>query len=82
MPDSSTILLVDDEESVQKLLAYPLERGGFRVVQARDGQEALERFAAERIDLGADGRTAFTLTLPRGPRSSAFSRENAQEALA
>lgn len=28
------------------------------------------------------GRTAFTLTLPRGPRSSAFSRENAQEALA
>ena len=28
------------------------------------------------------GRTAFTLTLPRGPRASAFSRENAQEALA
>jgi signal transduction histidine kinase len=27
-------------------------------------------------------RTAFTLTLPRGPRTSAFSRENAQEALA
>ncbi len=51
MPDSSTILLVDDEDSVQKLLAYPLEREGFRVVQARDGQEALERFAAERIDL-------------------------------
>jgi DNA-binding response OmpR family regulator len=51
MPDSSTILLVDDEESVQKLLAYPLEREGFRVVQARDGQEALECFAAERIDL-------------------------------
>jgi DNA-binding response OmpR family regulator len=51
MPDSSTILLVDDEESVQKLLAYPLEREGFRVVQARDGQEALERFAEERIDL-------------------------------
>ena len=51
MPDSSTILLVDDEDSIQKLLAYPLEREGFRVVQARDGQEALERFAAERIDL-------------------------------
>src|SRR2546430_10726820 len=51
MPDSSTILLVDDEESVQKLLAYPLEREGFRVLQARDGEEALERFASERIDL-------------------------------
>ncbi|HLB18461.1 MAG TPA: response regulator transcription factor [Gaiellaceae bacterium] len=51
MPDPSTILLVDDEDSVQKLLAYPLEREGYRVVQARDGEEALRRFAAERIDL-------------------------------
>jgi DNA-binding response OmpR family regulator len=51
MPDSSTILLVDDEESVQKLLAYPLEREGFRVLQARDGEEALQRFASEHVDL-------------------------------
>jgi two-component system, OmpR family, response regulator len=51
MPDSSTILLVDDEDAVQKLLAYPLERDGFRVVQARDGEEALARFAQERVDL-------------------------------
>ncbi len=51
MPDSSTILLVDDEDSVQKLLAYPLEREGYRVLQARDGEEALERFASERVDL-------------------------------
>jgi DNA-binding response OmpR family regulator len=51
MPDSSTILLVDDEDAVQKLLAYPLERDGFRVVQARDGEEALALFAQERVDL-------------------------------
>jgi DNA-binding response OmpR family regulator len=51
MPDSSTILLVDDEDSIQKLLAYPLEREGFRVLQARDGEEALERFASEQVDL-------------------------------
>jgi DNA-binding response OmpR family regulator len=51
MPDSSTILLVDDEDSVQKLLAYPLEREGYRVLQARDGEEALRRFASERVDL-------------------------------
>jgi DNA-binding response OmpR family regulator len=49
--DSSTILLVDDEDAVQKLLTYPLEKEGFRVIQARDGEEALERFAAERVDL-------------------------------
>ena len=51
MATGSTILLVDDEESIQKLLTYPLERDGFRVVQARDGEEALERFEDERVDL-------------------------------
>ena len=51
MPDASTILLVDDEDSVQKLLAYPLERDGFRVVPARDGEEALRRFEDEQVDL-------------------------------
>jgi DNA-binding response OmpR family regulator len=51
MADVSTILLVDDEDSVQKLLSYPLERDGFRVVHARDGEEALARFAEEDIDL-------------------------------
>src|SRR6185369_12687903 len=51
MPDSSTILLVDDEDAVQKLLAYPLERDGFRVVSARDGEEALDRFGEENPDL-------------------------------
>src|ERR671914_1683 len=51
MAEASTILLVDDEESVQKLLTYPLEREGFRVVPALDGEEALRRFAEERVDL-------------------------------
>ena len=51
MAGSATILLVDDEESVQKLLAYPLEREGYRVIQARDGEEALARFDGETIDL-------------------------------
>jgi DNA-binding response OmpR family regulator len=52
MPDpSSTILLVDDEDAIQSLLTYPLERDGYRVVQARDGDEALRRFADEDVDL-------------------------------
>jgi DNA-binding response OmpR family regulator len=51
MSDSATILLVDDEDAIQKLLTYPLEHEGFRVVQARDGDEALRRFAGDRIDL-------------------------------
>ena len=52
MPDSSpTILLVDDEDSVRKVLAFPLERDGYVVVQAADGEEALERFAEQPVDL-------------------------------
>src|SRR5437660_11782765 len=51
MPDSSTILLVDDEDSVQKLLTYPLQREGFRVLQGRDGDEALAKFRSEDVDL-------------------------------
>jgi DNA-binding response OmpR family regulator len=51
MSDPATILLVDDEESIQKLLTYPLERDGYRVVQARDGDEALSQFEAEHVDL-------------------------------
>ena len=51
MPNSSTILLVDDEDSIQTLLTFPLERDGYRVVQARDGEEALRRFDEEHVDL-------------------------------
>ncbi len=51
MAQTATILLVDDEDAVQKLLTYPLEHEGFRVLQARDGEEALRRFAADRVDL-------------------------------
>src|ERR1044071_9157031 len=60
MSDPATILLVDDEESVQKLLTYPLERDGYRVVQARDGDEALSRFDSENVDL-----VVLDLMLPR-----------------
>jgi DNA-binding response OmpR family regulator len=51
MQNASTILLVDDEESIQTLLTYPLERDGYRVVQARDGEEALVKFEQESPQL-------------------------------
>jgi DNA-binding response OmpR family regulator len=58
--EKTTILLVDDEDAVQKLLTYPLEREGFRVVHALDGEEALARFAEEDVDL-----VVLDLMLPR-----------------
>jgi len=48
---TSKILLADDEESIQKLLTYPLEKEGHEVVKALDGQAALERFSEGRFDL-------------------------------
>jgi len=48
---SARILLVDDEESIQTLLSYPLRKDGYEVISAQDGQEALERFAEARFDL-------------------------------
>ena len=53
MPDSSTILLVDDEDSVQKLLAYPLERDGFTRVQARDGAGGARRGSPSSMSISS-----------------------------
>jgi len=51
MAENSTILLVDDEEAVRKVLTFPLERDGYNVVQASDGEEALARFGDQPVDL-------------------------------
>jgi DNA-binding response OmpR family regulator len=48
---SARILLVDDEQSVQTLLSYPLRKDGYEVIAAHDGREALDRFAEQRFDL-------------------------------
>jgi DNA-binding response OmpR family regulator len=49
--DTPRILLVDDEDSLQKLLSYPLRSDGYEVVAAADGQEALDRFDEGQFDL-------------------------------
>lgn len=40
---TTTILVVDDAVTLRRTLALSLERAGYRVLQARDGQEALEQ---------------------------------------
>jgi len=50
--DRKSILLVEDESSVRKLLATVLDAAGFRVLEAQNGQQALEACAnAEKLDL-------------------------------
>jgi DNA-binding response OmpR family regulator len=48
---STRILLVDDEQSIQTLLSYPLRKDGYHVTSALDGNEALRRFEEGRFDL-------------------------------
>jgi DNA-binding response OmpR family regulator len=54
------ILLVDDEQPIQTLLSFPLQRDGYEVVQASDGREALARFGEQQFDL-----VVLDLMLPR-----------------
>src|SRR5215217_7640891 len=54
------ILLVDDEQPIQTLLSFPLQRDGYEVVQASDGPEALARFSEQQFDL-----VVLDLMLPR-----------------
>lgn len=48
-----TVLVVDDEESIQKLVAYNFQRAGFAVETASNGQEAYDRLRvdASRYDI-------------------------------
>src|SRR3979409_549775 len=49
--NSARILLVDDQQSIQTLLSYPVRKEGYEVVRAADGREALDRFAEQAFDL-------------------------------
>jgi two-component system KDP operon response regulator KdpE len=51
MTKSSTILVVDDEPQIRRVLRTALSAEGYAIVEARDGQEALEKLRAERPDL-------------------------------
>lgn len=46
IPPSRTILVVDDSVNVRRFLALTLEKAGYRVEQAKDGQDALDKLTA------------------------------------
>lgn len=49
--DTRRILLVEDEKTIRDTVAAYLEREGYWVTPAEDGQVALEQFAKHRFDL-------------------------------
>ncbi|MFK4510607.1 response regulator transcription factor [Bradyrhizobium daqingense] len=45
------ILIVDDEGHIREVIRVALKKAGMDVIEARDGKEALARFAADKPDL-------------------------------
>jgi two-component system, OmpR family, response regulator len=45
------ILIVDDEGHIREVIRVALKKAGMDVIEARDGKEALLRFAADKPDL-------------------------------
>ena len=64
-----TVLVVDDEERLRVLLKNMLERLGFQVLLAADGQEALEVFQAKASEIDL---VMVDLTMPRMDGAEVF----------
>ena len=48
---SATVLLIDDEAPIRRSLGPCLERGGYRVLLASDGAEAMDILASYQVDI-------------------------------
>ena len=46
------ILVVDDEQDIRELLKFYLNKEGFEMLEASNGEEALDIFENEYVDLG------------------------------
>ena len=47
----SRILVVDDDQQVREMIKLTLERDGYEVVEAGDGNEAIDVYCREEFDL-------------------------------
>jgi CheY-like chemotaxis protein len=48
---TETILVIDDEEDIRKLLAITLRRYGYKVLLGRDGEDGVAQFMRHRGDI-------------------------------
>ena len=51
-PAQPVVLAADDDEDILELVAFRLERSGYTVLRAHDGEEALRLAREEQPDLG------------------------------
>jgi CheY-like chemotaxis protein len=68
---TETILVVEDEDPLRVLMRARLESKGYTVIEAKDGREAVERFASHRGEIAL----VFTdMGLPGMPGAEVFRR--------
>lgn len=70
-----TILFVDDEPQLRRLFVRLLERAGYRVVSAGDGEQALEAFAAHGPEIAC---VISDVVMPRMGGRELYERLTAQ----
>ena len=46
-----TIMIVDDAVSIRGLASMTLENSGYRVIEAHDGKDALEKLSGEKVNM-------------------------------
>jgi two-component system, cell cycle sensor histidine kinase and response regulator CckA len=69
-----TVLIADDEIGIRALLTVILQRNGFQVLSARDGEEAVEIFKARPREIGT---VLLDVQMPRrnGPDAAKIIRD-------
>ncbi len=46
-----TIMTVDDSASVRQMVAFTLRNAGYEVIEAKDGQDAVDKLDGKRVNL-------------------------------
>ena len=70
-PTKARVLVVDDERAVRKVLVYMLEDAGYDVLEACDGQEAVDLFRRESDTIDC---VLLDLSMPKMDGEEAFAQ--------
>lgn len=73
---SQRVMIVDDSSSLRQVVRFTLEQAGYEVLEAADGQEALEKLALNRVKM-----VITDLFMPRMDGIELIRRMRAEHAL-